>query len=72
MDNNVLIAIIAVSGVIISTICILGGAIFAYITSNKSINQRLDKIDHTLEVIQGDMVKWSEQIFKIKAHIKLD
>jgi len=72
MDNNVLIAIIAVSGIIISAICVLGGAIFAYIASNKSINQRLDKIDHTLEVIQSDMVKWSEQIFKIKAHIKLD
>ncbi len=37
-----------------------------------AIDKRLDKIEHTLELIQADMVKWYEQIFKIKAHIKLD
>jgi len=68
MSDNVLIAIIAASGVVISAICVLGGAIFAFSANNK----RLDKIERTLELIQSDLVKWSEQIFKIKAHIKLD
>jgi hypothetical protein len=79
MANNVVIAIIAASGVVISAICVLGGAIFAYVASNRTldrrfdgVDKRLDKIDHTLELIQADMKMWVEQIFKIKAHIKLN
>ena len=68
MTDNVLIAIIAASGVIISAIFVLGGAIFAYMASSKG----LDKIERTLELIQGDMRQWSEQIFNIKAHLKMD
>jgi hypothetical protein len=72
MTDNVLIAIIAACGVVISAVLVLGGAIFAYVAGGKETNRRLDRIEHTLEVIQGDMTRWSEQIFKIKAHIKLD
>ena len=79
MSDNVLIAIIAATVAGLTAFCVLGGAIFAYIASNRTldkrfegIDKRLDKIDHTLELIQSDMVKWYEQIFKIKAYVKLD
>jgi hypothetical protein len=68
MSDNVLIAVIAACGVVISAILVLGGAVFAFMANNK----RLDKIERTLELIQADMRQWSEQIFKIKAHVKLD
>jgi len=38
----------------------------------QSIDKRLGKIDHVLELIQTDMVKWSQEIFKIKQHVKMD
>jgi hypothetical protein len=68
MSDNVLIAIIAACAVVASAVFVLGGAVFAFIANSK----RLDKIERTLELIQADMRMWSEQIFKIKAHIKLD
>jgi hypothetical protein len=51
MTDNVLIAVIAASAVVISAICVLGGAIFAYSAANK----RLDKIDAALALIQSDL-----------------
>jgi hypothetical protein len=106
MTDNVVIAIVSVAGVVITAVCVLGGAIFAYIASNKRlshvdtklddlaavktkaevIDTRLDGLDKTmigvnmslsnihnlLQVIQNDMKLWSEQIYKIKAHVKLD
>jgi peptidoglycan hydrolase CwlO-like protein len=79
MSDNVLIAIIAASGVVISAVMVMGSAVFAYVAGNRSLDKRfesmdkrLDKIEQTLGVIQSDMVKWYEQIFKIKAHVKLD
>ncbi len=68
MSDNVLIAIIAACGVVISAVCVLGAAIFAYAASNK----RFDKIDATLAVIQGDLKEFFNQISRVKAHIKLD
>jgi hypothetical protein len=68
MSDNVLIAIIAASAIVISAITVLGSAIFAYIASNK----RFDKLDTTLAVIQGDLKEFFAQIAKVKAHIKLD
>jgi hypothetical protein len=67
ISDNVLIAIIAVCGVIIA-VCALGGAIFGYIANNK----RLDKIDSTLILIQTDIREWFNQVNKIKAHVKMD
>jgi hypothetical protein len=72
MSDNVLIAVIAACGVVISAVLVFGGAIFAFVQNSKHLDKRLDRIDRTLEVIQADMRQWSEQIFKIKAHIKLD
>jgi TM2 domain-containing membrane protein YozV len=68
ISDNVLIAIIAVCGVIIAAVCALGGAIFGYIANNK----RLDKIDSTLILIQTDIREWFNQVNKIKAHVKMD
>ena len=86
MSDNVLIAIIAASAVIISAMCVLGGAVFAYTANNKrtddrfvdinrrfeDVNRRFDKIDAALALIQGDLKEFFNQIAKIKAHIKLD
>ena len=79
MSDNVLIAIIAASAVIISAMCVLGGAVFAYTANNKrtgdrfsDVNRRFDKVDAALVVIQGDLKEFFNQIAKIKAHIKLD
>lgn len=60
MNDNVLIAIIAASGVIIAAICVLGAAIFAYVASNK----RFDKVDTTLSLIQSDMKEFFNQVEK--------
>jgi hypothetical protein len=68
MSDNVMIAIVAASAVVISAVLVLGGAVFAYIANNK----RLDKIDGTLGVIQGDLKQFSEQIFKIGAKVGID
>ncbi len=68
MADNVLIAIIAACGVVISAIFVLGRAIFAYMAGNKL----LDKIERTLELVRGDMRQWSEQILRIRAHVKMD
>ena len=79
ISDNVTVAVVAACGVVISAVCVLGGAVFAYIGSSRATGKRfdgldkgLDRIEHTLELIQTDMIKWSEQIFKIKSHIKLD
>jgi type VI protein secretion system component VasK len=68
VSDNVTVAVVAACGVVLAAVMVLGGAVFAFMANNK----RLDRIEHTLEVIQGDMTRWSEQIFKIKAHVKLD
>ena len=68
MSDNVLIAVIATSGVIISATCVLGAAIFAYSASNK----RFDKLDTTLSLIQSDLKEFFNQLSRVKSHIKLD
>ena len=51
MSDNVLIAIIAASGVVISAVMVLGAGIAAVVVNNK----RLDKIEGTLVLIQTDI-----------------
>ena len=48
MNDNVVIAIIAASAVVISAVCVLGGSIFAFVTSNR----RLDRIEMRLGTIE--------------------
>jgi hypothetical protein len=79
MSDNVTIAIIAAAAVVISGFLALGGAIFAYVASNRTQDKRLeamdkrfDRIDGTLTLIQGDLKQFSDQIFKIRAKIGMD
>jgi len=58
MSDNVLIAIVAVVGVVISAFCVMGGAVFAYMESKK----QFDKIDRSLALIQADMKMWSLEL----------
>lgn len=65
MSDNVLIAIIAACAVVISAVFVLGGAVFAWIGSNK----RLDKIDAVLERIQGDLTGFYRLHVQLEAKV---
>lgn len=44
MTDNVTISVVAGSAVVISAICVLGGAIFAFLTSNRRIDDIIQSI----------------------------
>lgn len=67
MNDNVLIAIIAACAVIIAAVCVLGGAIFAFVANSK----RLDKIERTLEVIQSDLKEFFRFMDRAKDKLQL-
>ena len=54
ISDNVVVAVVAGSAVVIAALCVLGASIFAYIANNR----RLDKIDATLLLIQTDIREW--------------
>lgn len=58
MSDNVLIAVIAACAVVVAALCVLGGAVFAFVTNSKG----LDKIERLLEVIRGDMDRAKDKL----------
>ena len=66
MSDNVLIAIIATCGAVISAVTVLGGAIFAYLASGK----RLDKIDADLGLIRSDLIPFYRSLYEIQVKVE--
>jgi hypothetical protein len=65
MTDNVLIAIIASSGVVISALCVFGGGIFALVANNK----RLDRIENTLMSMQSDLKEFYRMHVNLEAKV---
>lgn len=69
MSDNVLIAVIAACGVVLSAICIFGGAIFAWLANNKHIDKRLERMENTLLSIQADLKEFYRMHIQLEAKV---